>query len=126
MATNLLIRELVIANALAAALSIVLYMIGWSAINAVSLSLLVLCGLFLILGGALGFFLSSISFHSLLRFFRGGAKKEEESEIERRRPELKTKGEEERGQINTGKRLIIAGLVLMGELLLISLVYMAI
>jgi len=111
-----------LSNVVAIVLALILLGIGWSPINAISISYLILCALLLIFGGALGFFLSSVSFDTLIKFFSRSGKKEE-SEIEKRQPRSKAKAEERREQINLGKRMIIAGLVLLCESLLISLIF---
>jgi len=120
---NLLLRDLAIANVVALALAVVLFGIGWSLINAISISLLVLCAILLIFGGALGFFLSSSSFDWLLKIFRISEKQEEESEAEKRRPKIKTKAEERKEQVDAGKRIIFIGFIMLGESLILSLVY---
>jgi hypothetical protein len=123
---NMLLRDLVIANVAAIIFALILFMVGWSPINAISISFLISCALLLIWGGALGFFLSSASFDSLMKYFRRSHEREEESEVDNRRPKLKTKKEERKEQVNVGKRLIITGFILLGELLLLSLLYILI
>jgi hypothetical protein len=118
---NLLLRDLAIANTIAIVFTIILFGVGWNVINSISISYLILSALLLILGGALGFFLSSVSFYTLIKFFSRSGEKEE-SEVEKRQPRSKTKAEEGREQINLGKRMIITGLVLLCESFLISLI----
>jgi hypothetical protein len=121
---NILFRDLAIANVAALALAVVLFGIGWSPMNAISISLLIFSAILLVFGGALGFFLSSASFDWLSKLFRRSEKREEESEVEKRRPKIQTKAEERKEQVNAGKRFIFIGLILLGESLLLSLVYM--
>lgn len=103
----------------------ILFLAGWSLINALSISLLMICAILLIFGSALGFFLTSSSFDALLERFGKRERGEEESEVEKRRPKVQTRAELRSEQIDFGKRMIFVGLILLGESLLISLSYMA-
>ncbi len=119
---NIFLRDIIICNLVGILLSGVLYLVGWSPINALSISFLIICALLFIWGGALGFFLSSASFDFLSRIL-GRRNKEESEEIRRPTPERKSKEELKKEQINLGKRMIVAGALVLGELLIITLVY---
>jgi len=124
--TNLLIRDFVLCNIGIALVSLLLYMAGWSLVNAISIACLAAFALLLIWGGALGFFLSSVSFDFLSRLFRRRGDGRDGEEDERKHPTAKTKEEERKELVNAGKRMIILSLILMGELLLITLAYLAV
>jgi hypothetical protein len=115
---NLLIKDLVIFNVLSLVAAIILFLLGRSLIDAVSISLLIFCALLLISGGAIGFWLSSVSFERLQNFF-GGKKESTQGQEKKKNEKRKQKLE----QVNTGKRIILIGLILFGESLLISLVF---
>lgn len=122
---NLLLRDLAVVNVVGLGLTAILFLAGWSLINALSISLLMICAILLIFGSALGFFLTSSSFDALLERFGKRERGEEESEVEKRRPKVQTRAELRSEQIDFGKRMIFVGLILLGESLLISLSYMA-
>lgn len=121
---NLLLRDLVVCNLGIVLISAVLYMAGWSLVNAISISCLAAFALLMIWGGALGFFLSSASFDFLSGLLRRGLRREEDQEDSRRQPKATTKEEERKALVNTGKRLIILSLIILGESLIITLAYL--
>jgi hypothetical protein len=123
--SNLLLRDLALANVAAFALAVLFFALGWSLISAISISLLACCAVLLVFGGALGFFLSGASFDWISKLFRRPQQREEESEVEKRRPKIMTEKEERKEQINAGKRLIIIGFILLGESLMVSAIYVS-
>ena len=115
---NLLIRDLVIFNVFSLLTALALFFFGRTLIDGIFISLLFFCALLLISGGAIGFLFSSVSFERIQKFFRG--RKEEKQEQEKKKTEKK---EQRLEQLNVGKRIILIGLILLGESLLISLVF---
>jgi hypothetical protein len=118
---NLFLKDLLAFNGIAVVITLILFGLGWSIMDAIFISLLALCALLLIAGGVIGFLLSSVSFGTLMKYFRRGGQKEEPSG-EMHDKEQDRKNKEKREQVNTGKMMVIIGLVLFGESLLISLI----
>jgi len=114
---NLLLRELLIFNAIALLTAFIIFLIGWDLINAIIVSFLLLSALLFIGGGAIGFFLSSSSFETLQKFFR---RKTDES-VDQVKNEKKEKIVINRERVNVAKRMLLIGSILFGESLLISI-----
>jgi hypothetical protein len=120
---NLFIKDLLAFNGIVIVIALILFGLGRTIMEAIFISLLSICALLLIGGGALGFLLSSVSFDSLLKHFRIGREGDGEKDEEELHNTSKQKSsdKEKREQVNMGKRMVIIGIILLGESLLISL-----
>jgi len=120
---NFLLKELLLFNGIALAMGVLLYALGWSPINAISLSLFLLCALLFVVGGAMGFLISSASFDYLKKFLRlGGSKSPHEGKNESGMK--KNDAKEKQVQIDLAKHMIIVGTALFVEALLFAMAYM--
>lgn len=111
---DIFIKDWVLFNLIALAGAFVMSLFGRSFYNDFLVILLLMSALLLILGGALGFFLSGVSFQSLMRLLRGKSSKDDGKTDDERRQETKE-------SMGTGKVLAIMGGVLLLESLLLAL-----
>jgi hypothetical protein len=112
---DIFIKDLVLFNLIALAGAFVLYLFGRNIYSDFLVILFLMSALLLILGGALGFFLSGVSFQSLMRLLRGKSPKDDSKTDDERKRETKE-------SIGTGKVLAIMGGALLLESLLLALI----
>jgi len=118
---KLFLRDVLLLNLASLAVSLLLYLAGRDFFISFLVVLMVLSAIFLILGGSIGFLLSSVSFPVLERFFR-----RRDAKLEMQTSEKDEAGKEKEGKllkerIQRGKRLVILGFAVLIESFILGL-----